>query len=168
MTTLKQIKTVAKSLNSSDNSVSSESERKVIDELKKLGFYFIGSGISRDVYGNGKYVVKIESSGCDGQNKKEVENYFSLSKEEKNLFPEIIDYDKSEGVIWIIAEEVIVNHTDKDSDSDWNKIESEIEATLKKLGLYVPDIHCNNIGLSKSDGRPVVVDFGIGNIIKEK
>lgn len=162
MTTLKQIKTVAKSLNSSDNSVSSKSERKVIDELKKLGFYFIGSGMSRDVYGNGKYVVKIESSGCDGQNKKEVENYFSLSKEEKNLFPEIIDYDKSEGVVWIIAEEAVVNHTDEDT--DWNKIEDKLEAALEKLNLSVPDIHYNNIGISKSDGRPVVVDIGIGTI----
>ena len=163
MTTLKQIKTIAKNLNSSDNSVSSKSKGEVVRKLKELGFYHIGHGISRNVYGNGKYVVKIES-GCDRQNKKEIENYFSLSEEEKNLFPEIIDYDKSKGVVWIIAEEVIVNHTDKDSDSDWNKIEREIEATLKKLGLYVPDIHCNNIGLSKSDGRPVVVDFGIGTI----
>jgi len=168
MTTLKEIKTVAKSLNhiiQSNDRVNAESE--IVITLNSLGFYFIGDGINRKVYGNGEYVIKIDfCGGCDNQNEKEVKNYFSLSEEERKLFPEIIDYDKNKDCYWILAEEVKVLDTNPDNESYsfWSKVADELEKELRELHLYVPDLHRHNVGLTKSDGRMVVVDMGIGDI----
>lgn len=133
-------------------------------QLKNLGFSLIGSGVSREVYGNNKYVVKIEVHGQDWghrwleQNKEELLNYFNLPEKAKDYFPKIYAYDNPTHPHWLVVERAKVD-SDKDSHGiDWCEIVNQIKEIFDNLQIEVNDMHTSNVGLIGT--RPVMIDYG--------
>jgi hypothetical protein len=124
--------------------------------LDKMGFEFVGSGLSREVYTSKdkSIVVKLEVNDTNepfNQNKQEVENWLKASSELKRfLLPILVYADDYSWLIMPYAEDI------EDSDES-----IKFKDELMKNDIYYTDFGHSNVGLYK--GEYVIRDYGYGN-----
>ena len=125
-------------------------DRKFVKDLQNNGFKWIKSGISRDVFIKGKYVLKVTKINTGAlTNKHEIEIYQKYKR--TGDFTKIFSYDKR--YRWIITEKV--EYPDNELRVKYAK---KLREKYKNNKDILFDLHAGNIG--DKDGRPVILDYG--------
>jgi hypothetical protein len=136
-------------------------KRDEVEWMANLGFIYLGSGYSRDVYtsDDSKLVLKVEPGAdinsehdLNHQNYNEVCNWKNIPKKHRKYFAKLVAWDHSE-YKWVIQERV------SSPDNVSQRERERLRRLVDSKGLEFDDLNSDNFGIN-SEGRTVIIDYG--------